>query len=318
MNRSLVDRVVAAVLYEGYVLYPYRPSVKNRLRWTFGGIFPRAFCEAQASGDAWLMQTECLARGGPASALGVNVRFLHLVERTEAGSAPIWQEAVERDIALGDTDLHALASHPRRQPFSFPACREEGGGLVREQQAIQGTVEVSAEDAGAGLFKIAVRIRNETPLADAGRMPRDAAQLRSLVSTHTILTVREGEFVSLIDPPEELRDAAAGCRNVGTWPVVVGEAGERDTMLSSPITLYDYPQVAPESPGDLFDCTEIDEILTLRVLTLTDEEKRAAAELDGRSRALLERTEALAREQLLGLHGTVRGLRPFREGGADE
>jgi hydrogenase maturation protease len=292
--------------------------VKNRQRWTFGGIFPQAFCEAQASGDAWRMQTEILMRGGPASALGVRVRFLHLVERTDRERVPSWQEAVERDIALGEADLRALASHPRRQPFLFPACREEGGGTVREQQAIHGTVEVSAEDAGTGLFKIAVRIRNETPLTDAGRMPRDAAQLRSLVSTHTVLTVREGEFVSLIDPPEELRDAAAGCRNFGTWPVLVGEAGERDTMLSSPITLYDYPRVAPESPGDLFDCTEIDEILTLRVLTLTDEEKRAAAELDVRSRALLERTEALAREQFLGLHGTVRGLRPVREGGADE
>jgi hypothetical protein len=134
--------------------------------------------------------------------------------------------------------------------------------------------------------------------------------LRSLVSTHTILGVRAGEFISLLDPPEVCREAAAACRNVGTWPVLVGEEGDRDTMLSSPIILYDYPQVAPESPGDLFDGTEIDEILTLRILTLTEEEKRAAAAVDGRVRDLLARTEALARGELLGLHGTLRSPRP--------
>src|SRR5204862_7706221 len=121
-------------------------------------------------------------------------------------------------------------------------------------------------------------------------------------------------FVSLLEPPQAWQAAAAACRNVGTWPVLVGEEGQRDTMLSSPIILYDYPQVAPESPGDLFDGTEIDEILTLRILTLTDEEKRTAAALDDRVRSLLVRTEALDRGQLLGLHGTVRGLRPVPQG----
>src|SRR5262249_30785809 len=118
-------------------------------------------------------------------------------------------------------------------------------------------------------------------------------------------------FVSLLDPPASWRQAAAGCRNIGTWPVLVGEQGDRDTLLSSPIILYDYPQVAAESPGDLFDATEIDEILTLRILTLTEEEKRSAAALDGRTRDLVARTEALAREQLAGLHGTMRNMRPL-------
>jgi hypothetical protein len=136
--------------------------------------------------------------------------------------------------------------------------------------------------------------------------------LCSLVSTHTILGVREGEFVSFLDPPECWREAAAACRNIGTWPVLAGEEGQKDTMLSSPIILYDYPQVAPESPGDFFDGTEIDEMLTLRIMTLTDDEKCAMAAVDERAGALLARTEALALEQLLGLHGTVRGLRPLQ------
>lgn len=61
-------------------------------------------------------------------------------------------------------------------------------------------------------------------------------------------------------------------------------------MLASPIILYDYPRLAPESPGELFDGTEIDEILSLRVLILTDNEKRLAAAVDERARALLDRT----------------------------
>src|SRR5208282_417095 len=118
---------------------------------------------------------------------------------------------------------------------------------------------------------------------------------QALVSTHTILGVRQGEFVSLLDPPEDCREAVAACGNVGTWPVLVGEEGQRDTLLSSPIILYDYPQLAPESPGDFFDGTEIDEMLTLRIMTMTDEEKVAMAAVDERAAALLARTEALAR-----------------------
>jgi hydrogenase maturation protease len=134
--------------------------------------------------------------------------------------------------------------------------------------------------------------------------------LRALASTHTILEVQDGEFVSLLDPPACWREAATACRNVGAWPVLVGDERQKDRMLAAPIILYDYPRVAPESPGDFYDGTEIDEMLTLRVLTLTDEEKRAMAGVDERASALLARTEALARGQLLGLHGALRSLRP--------
>ena len=139
---------------------------------------------------------------------------------------------------------------------------------------------------------------------------RDEALMRSLVAMHAVLSVREGKFFSLTDPPEALREATAACRNLGAWPVLVGAPGEQDAMLASPIILYDYPQIAPESPGDLFDGTEIDEILTLRIMTLTEEEKAMAGATDDRTRRLIERTESLAREQLAGLHGAVRSLSP--------
>ena len=151
----------------------------------------------------------------------------------------------------------------------------------------------------------------QTPtLRHAATASRDDALLRCLISAHALLGVRSGEFVSLLDPPAYWRDAASVCRNVGVWPVLVGAEGQADTMLASPIILYDYPQVAPESPGDFFDGTEIDEMLTLRILTLTDEEKRAMAGVDARAAALPARTEATTREQLGRLHGTLRDLRP--------
>ena len=150
-------------------------------------------------------------------------------------------------------------------------------------------------------------------MSNAGDLSRNAASLYALVSTHTILGLSEGEFVSLLDPPEALREAVNGCENMGAWPVLVGAEGERDTMLCSPIILYDYPEIAPESPGDLFDGTEIDEILTLRILAMTDEEKREMAAVDERARALLERTEALSPQALNRLHGALRSLRPIDE-----
>jgi hydrogenase maturation protease len=346
MNEVLVKRIADAVLYEGYLLYPYRPSVKNRQRWTFGGLYPRSYSEAQEGSDGWVVQTECLVQGGEHTILQVKVRFLHVldrlvgqlecpvnefpegaepafrvVERLQIGGRLLhtWQEAVERECLLGDSDLLSLAARPRRSEFAFPARRalepvrgplgEIAAVLVREQQEVAGEIEVSAEPAAERLFKVRVRVENRTPLEDAGRRSRDEALLRALISTHTVLGVREGAFVSLVDPPEEWRTLAASCKNCGTWPVLVGEAGEKDTLLSAPIILSDYPQIAPESPGDLFDSTEIDEILTLRILTLTDEEKQAVAAVDERVRALLQRTESLANEQLLGLHGAVRGLR---------
>ena len=95
--------------------------------------------------------------------------------------------------------------------------------------------------------------------------------------------------------------------------MLAGEEGQRDTDLSAPIILYDYPQIAPESPGDLFDGTEIDEILALRILTMTDAEKQEVRNGDDRARQILERTEMLPPEHFQKLHGALRGMRPNPE-----
>jgi hydrogenase maturation protease len=316
MNRPLVDRIANAVLYEGYILYPYRPSVKNQQRWTFGGLYPEAYCRAQPGNDSSSSQTECLVEGGPETTIDVTVRFLHLIERvvgelvTLMADWPNDAEPVFRPVEvlqIGDQVFHSWQEAEER---SLDLSGFDGV-LVRRQEPIEGTIEAEAAVVADGLFKLTLRIANGTRLDDSRCPKRDDVLLRTLVSTHAILGVQGGAFVSLLDPPELWREGAAGCRNIGTWPVLVGEVGDRDTLLSSPIILYDYPEVAAESPGDLFDATEIDEILTLRILTLTEEEKRSAAALDKRTRDLLARTESLAREQLAGLHGTMRNMRPL-------
>ncbi|HKS40048.1 MAG TPA: hypothetical protein VJX74_05490, partial [Blastocatellia bacterium] len=322
----------------GYMLYPYRPtSVKNRQRFNFGSLSPKAYSEAQQGTESWSMQTECLVLAGQDTTLDVKVRFLHLVmrevcEAEEGAIKPVaalcvdgqmfqtWQEAVEREVLTKTFTLSELTTKRQRTDFSFPSKQETEslrdssdrlvGVIVRNQQAIEGSIEIEAERIIDGLFKITARILNLTPMESATDASRDEALLSALVSTHTILSARGGEFISSLDPPDEFRDAVAHCNNIGTWPVLVGDEGERGVMLSSPIILYDYPQIAPESSGDLFDGTEIDEILTLRIMTLTDEEKREMRSADERARKILERTETLPAEQLMKMHGAVRGLRP--------
>lgn len=314
MNQSLVDRIVRAVLYEGYILYPYRPSVKNHCRWTFGGIYPRAYVEANPGADAWMMQCQCIVSGSDRSEIRARIRFLHLMQRTSEPGGQTWQEAVEREVMLDPARVADLCVRPRSHSFSFPNRRmtEQNGSslVVREQHSINGTIELSAEQRTNTVFQVTVRIENRTALDANSSRTRDAALMRSFASTHTILNVTQGEFVSLTDPPGPLVGFAIQCRNLGCWPVLVGEPGEKDTMLASPIILYDYPQIAPESPGDLFDATEIDEILSLRIMTLTDEEKRQAASTDERVRQMLSRTESLAHDELMNLHGAIRGMRP--------
>jgi hypothetical protein len=126
-----------------------------------------------------------------------------------------------------------------------------------------------------------------------------------------VLAVAGGRFVSLLEPPEWAAAAAAGCTNLHTFPVLAGPAGGRDLVLSAPVILYDHPRIAPESPNALFDSGEIDEILSLRTRTLTEEEKAEARATDPRAAALLDRVDALPDELLARLHGTVRAMRPL-------
>ncbi|MBO0688146.1 MAG: hypothetical protein J2P40_01045 [Candidatus Dormibacteraeota bacterium] len=306
MTTDRVEAIVRAVLYEGYLLYPYtRTAAKNQVRWTFGGVYPPAW-----AADPSTMQTECLVVPDPECHLQVQVRCLQLVRRT-GGGEPAWQEAVERTAVDRWYPLPDLAGDGKAEPVHLPGGHSAGGdGVDRVWRSITGHVRCRAVQMGDRAHRLTVGIENTTPAPPEG-LDRDAALLRTLVSTHTILRVRGGAFVSQTDPPAHLREAAAFCDNRGTWPVLAGEPGAQDTVLSSPIILEDHPRVAEESPGDLFDATEIDEILTLRILTLSDDEKDELRRTDERARDLLDRTESLGGDDLLRLHGTLREIRPL-------
>jgi hydrogenase maturation protease len=135
---------------------------------------------------------------------------------------------------------------------------------------------------------------------------------QSLVSAHLLLGLTGGEFVSLLEPPDLYTPDAKTCTNSGVFPVLAGDEPDRSILLLSPIILYDYPKTSPESAGDFFDGTEMDEMLTLRVLTLTDDEKEEMRRGDPRARRILERTEALTGEEMLKTHGIVRAMREIR------
>jgi len=339
MDRTITDpveKIAATVLYEGYMLWPYRRSSrKNQRRWTFGGVYPQAYSEASGGDDPWLMQTQCLVTGANPS-VEVKVRFLHIVERKVGRTGAdgelefvdelrvggerylAWDEAVEREIVVESLELAKLDA-PRKVAIHVATGSEEEtltssagspvGMLVRSSEALEGSIEVGVETVGAGVFKLTVKIANTAPWSGEDR---ESTLRRTFVSTHTILHAEAGEFVSLMDPPGKLARAAGECENIKTWPVLVGEDGEKGRMLSSPIILYDYPKIAPESPGDLFDGTEIDQMLRLNILTMTDDEKEEMRATDPRSREILERTEALSQDELLSLHGAIREFRVLR------
>ncbi|MGC4958519.1 hypothetical protein ACLQ2P_35435 [Actinomadura citrea] len=322
--RAIVD----TVLYEGYLLWPYRRSaLKNRQRWTIGGVYPRGYAERNS--DHWTVHAEFLLEAVPGADVEVTLRFLHAVQRQVMhGDGPVdeirvgdeictsWQEARERELTSGPIAVERLVRAPVSVPVEVAAGAEEeavegkascsGGGVrfVRSWERVDGRVEVSAVPAGDGVVRLRVEVVNTGAAGE-----REDAVRAGMLCAHVVARTGGGAFVSLTDPPERLAGAAAACGRDGLWPVLAGEPGSRDTVLAAPIVLYDWPQVAPESPGDLFDGTEIDQLLILSVLSLTEDERREMAATDPKARQILERCGALSSGELLALHGTLRDPR---------
>jgi hypothetical protein len=324
-----VRRVADAVLYEGYLLYPYRASAaKNRLRWQFGVLSPAGAAEA-GLGEQNALRAQFLLRPAAATRLTVRVRFLQVQDRVvqsavDGGFADVdglrvgdaswvpWQEAVGRELAAPVLSTAQLLAG-RTVPLGIPGG-EDGellpgpdgaavGRLVRIRQPLAALLSLAAEPVGRCL-RVTVILRN-TATWDPAESTRDKVASRSLVSAHLLVDAAGGELVSVVDPPADAVAAAASCENAGWWPVLVGRS-----LLVAPIVLPEQPEIAPESPGDLFDATEIDEILTLRVMTMTDEEKAAARGTDPRAAAIVDRCDTLPPDVLAGLHGARRDPTP--------
>ena len=280
-------KVADAVLYEGYLLYPYRASAqKNQLRWQFGVLAPRRWSEA-GGGDPWCSRTETLVEADDDCVVHLRLRALQLETRGSDG----WDEGVEREL-----DAVFPLFEPHTVDFQLP------GGPGRHPTT--GRLRVTAQRLSGpyGVVRLRADVENLTD-CEPGR-PRPQALRRSLVGCHLLIGATGGTFLSLADPPEWARPFAEGCVNQHTWPVLLG-----NVVLSSPIILADHATVAPESQGDMFDGTEIDEILSLRTLALTDEEKAEARATDPRAAALMDRLDSMPAEVWGRLHGAIRSLR---------
>jgi hypothetical protein len=311
VNFDTARKVADAVLYEGYILYPYRASAqKNRSRWQFGVVMPPCYTAVDPSEDD-IVRAECVFEHDGAPVVHALVRFLQVQRRTpdtvSPGAAMPWDEAVEHEVSA-QARTATLLGGGLAQGFIIPGGEEcAPGQSVRRRHRLAGMISVSATPMPGPwrAARLRVEIRNRTLLDPAPRS-RDEALPGALIAAHMIIGISGGAFVSMTDPPQWAADEVRSCENVGSWPVLAGPDGGRQVMLAAPIILYDYPQIAPESPGELFDGTEIDEILTLRTLALSDEEKREARATDPRAAALIDRVESLDGQDMGRLHGTMR------------
>jgi len=297
VNLDEVRRVADAVLYEGYILYPYRASAqKNRSRWQFGVLMPPGYMTADPS-ERSMAQAECVVEHHGKPDVTVVARFLQVQRRTSADS--VWDEAVAREVT-------ATAS----LDFEIPGGEEREGDVIRRRTGLLGTIKVRTRPLPGPwrAVRLTVQLANRT-VASPAPATRDRALPSALVAAHLIITVTGGAFVSMTDPPRWAADEVTACENVAVWPVLAGPDGGRQVMLAAPIILPDHPELAPESAGDLYDGTEIDEILTLRTLALTDAEKLEARATDERAAALLDRVESMEGETMTRLHGTFREVR---------
>jgi hypothetical protein len=317
-----VRTIADAVLYEGYLLYPYRAtSGKNQSRWQFGVLGPSG-AALRSIGEDSTLAAQLLLDPGRDATLTVVVRFLQLqhraVERVtpDGGFEPVdhltagtqswltWDEAAECEHSYGPFTVSDLAASPTLSldvPGGTDIETVDGGRLVRTRRELRGELSLEAEPDD-GLLRISLTVRN------IGAQPtgKDDAIAASLIGTHVIAQVSDGEFVSLLEPADAAVDAVARCRQHRCFPVLAGPPGEADVMLVSPIILYDHPEIAEQSEGALYDSTEIDEILTLRVMTMTDEEKAQARATDPLAAKIIDRCDSMSPEAMMNLHGVLR------------
>jgi len=324
MSLDDARRIADTVLYEGYLLYPYRasnPKNLTRVRWQFGVLAPRLQNETDplpagvptVSGavETWYSATECIVDPSGDTRLDVRLRFLRLqsreVEEGAAGGLVSGDEGTETELDHSFS-IDDLCAGEQVVPYDLDATEENVDGVLRRRQPLSLRLRASAETLPGpyGIARVRLVVENVTDWSEAG-VSRDLVLARSAVATHLVVALTDGRFVSLVDPPEWAKPAVASCHNEHTWPVLVG-SGAQDTLLSAPMVLPDFPEVAPESPNELFDGLENDEILSLRIQTLTDAEKAEARATDPRAAAIIDAVDNLPPELYERLHGAIRSL----------
>jgi hypothetical protein len=258
-----VEELVNSLLYEGYALYPYTPgATKNATPTPFGIVYPPAYAARRATTFDHV-RVQCLARPGAGAQLRAKAYFLR-----PSGER---HEASEHAVEVGPQPIGA------RDSVHFP----------------EGRLTLRSELLGDGRVRVSACVHN-TLEHDPGD-DRPAALAHSLISTHVVVSISDGRFLSPLE--------SEGCENVNTWPVLA--TAQDDAVLGAAIVLPDHPQIAPESRGNLFDNTEIEEALVLHVQVLSDAEREAIAGSDPAVRAMIERAEAMTPREILELHGRV-------------
>jgi hypothetical protein len=329
MTLRAARQVADAVLYEGYLLYPYRAtSSKNQVRWQFGVLGPVGAAAAGVGEDPDL---SCDLLVGASGSVDICLRFLQVQSRvveqcTDDGWRQVdalevdgtrwipYHEAVAREVVVAPLPLEGRSTRQITVPGGVEeedllAGGQVVGRLVRTRWPLSAELAVAAtvgEDPRLRVLRMS--LTNLAPWSGAadGWNSRDVAARQSFVGTHLLLTAEGSDFVSLLDPPDWAEASARTCVQHRCWPVLIAEDSGKDAVLVAPIILGDHPTIAPESAGDLFDATEIDEILTLRVMTMTDDERAAARGTDPRAAAILARCDAMTNLELSRLHGARR------------
>ncbi len=265
------EELVGSLLWEGYALYPYtRGSAKNATPTPFGIVYPQVYANATSGAFASLV-LRGVALAGPDASLAAEVRFLQ-------ASGPR-HEAAERRVSFTARPLAELATEPDEQTF--------------EHGDLRAVVRLSAQPLEGSSHAVALRVDNTTAF-----LPRDGgraeALFASMLSTLPFLRLGDGRFAS------PLEDATP---SENTFPVLA--TASDDVLLGATIMLPEHPAIAPESQGNLFDGTEIEEALLLHVLALSDDERASIAQDDPAVRAMIERAAAVTPAEILALHGRM-------------
>lgn len=323
---KLLENITNTVLYEGYALFPYhRNAVKNQLPIPIGVIYPQDYHSINNHSPAE-MQTECILTGSNPE-IKITVRFLHLkqVHKHERGrdtkniqppgdkynlqnSQPTGWQTVERKIDFEKNKISELFESPESFKFHF---EEEVREITSSGEAdnwscvsaIKGTFSISASkiEKAEKAWRIRVNITNKTPVPFAAEQARNMIFLQSFLSANTVMTTSGGKFISMQNPGQSWKQETDQCVCKNAWPILIDK--DDSMLLSSPIILYDHPEINPKSKTDLFDSLEIEEALMLHFAAMSDEEKNKIAGSDERLAAMLQKVGDLTPDSMLNLHG---------------
>lgn len=274
-----LEELLDSLVFEGYALYPYTPgSTKNATPTPFGILYPPAYARTLATAFDHL-ELRCELHAPPDAVLAAEVRFLSPEGERHRAQA----QRVDQPGGM----LGALTHGPMAKQVLVP-CKDGPGltvGLCLSARVI---------DSGSDRHEVTLMVENRTAMHRVGHLDRAGALAFSLLSTHPILRVSGGRFIS---PFERAYDS------VNTFPVLATPAD--DVIIGATIMLPDHPQIAPESRGSLFDGTEIEEALLLHLQALSDGERAEIAGQDPALRAALARAATATPADLAALHGRV-------------